>query len=464
MKTKLPVIIILALAAAWAPWAAAEEKPPGPPPNDMGVRDLDMIVLTEGEAVWEGEFRRDEKGLLEVTPNGKWIFDIKKGKSKGISYKLFPREVKDIKWIQTEEQVLRKQLKDLPEGRLDVPKYLKEAKPCIEKGYLDLAEDLLRKAHKIDDKNLEAYQALGDLLRMRLKLNDEFVLYQKGIDAGLTRPEGVLSRMGELLAMLGLPNEAEASYLEALLQDKRHMPSLLGLGKLYMELRRFEEAADRLGEAAKGAFDKELKGEVLKWLGKAQLKLGDIESARKSFEDAVFQIPDDAEVKLYIGSTYYLVRDWTLAKQKFMEILEITEGDIASGFGEEGGGEGEGEGEGESEEEDEEKEDEEEEEGEGEEEGPSSPDEWEPGTEYDPMKSKAMANLGLCLLQESLFSSCENYLRLSAGLDPTSAFPWIVLGYLREKQGRWAEAKSAYERALVIEPRNAFAHYSVGIL
>jgi len=435
--------------------AAALHIPDKPDETDTEVRALDELVLEDNtDKVWKGEFRRDDRGKPEVLPNGKYIFDVKEGDAR-ISLKVDPRQIHSVRVKQTEEQVWWKRAQKLPAGRLDVPKYVKFAQDALGKEFLDLAEDVLRRALKIDDKNLDLYIELGRLLRRRFKFNDELVLYKAGLEAKLPRPEGIIARLGDLLHALGLHAEAETRFKEALDLEPRHGESLLGLGKLYLDLRRYAEAASRLGLGAKNTFEKERKGEVLKWLGRAYLKLGDLDKARQSFEDAAMSLPEDPEVKACLGSVFYFQGNLPFAKQKYMEILDISETDLASGVP--------GEEEESEEEEDEEKDEEkdEEESGTGEEE---ERDEWGPGTEFDPFRSNAMGNLALCLLKEGVLSKAEHYLKLSVGLDPTSSFPWVVLGYLREKQERWGEAKDAYGKALTIDPGDPAAHYSVGVL
>ncbi|GEM_PF-2826797 len=477
-KTYLTIALLgVVLAAASLPAGAQDPIPE----EDLEVREYDELFYKDKpETVWKGEFRRDEQGRFEVTPNGMWIFDVQVGDSKGIVLRVLPAKV-GYRLEQTEEEVWRKQFRKLPDlSYEDVNGFVKASKQCEEKGYLDLAEDLLRRALEIGRRKegetgavvrqmVDVYLRLGDLLRKRFKFDEELELYRSGLEKKFPDPERLLARIADLYARLGLTAEAEETYREALSQNDKHFASLLGLGSLYLGLRRFEEAKGRLAEAKEQAYTAEEKAEALWTLGRTQLKLGELQPARQSFEDAAYTLPDDKRIKNALGSVYFLNGEIPLAKQKFMEVIEITESDVASapaegdlagdegeeesgdeaGVGEEEGGGGEPGAEGVPP-------------AGGEEEEAADP--WGPATEFDPVKSRAMVNLALCLIREGSPDKAESYLRPAAGLDPTSSFPWIGVGRLREVQGRFGDAREAYEKACRIEPDAPDAHYALGVL
>jgi tetratricopeptide (TPR) repeat protein len=290
-----PALLALLLLLGAAGTLPAQQ----PPQDDLEIRDHDELIRKDNPSkIWRGTFRRDGEGRFEVTPNGKWLFEVREGDLKGITLKVAPDEVKECRLRQSEREVWEKQFARLPTGRLDVPKYMKHAEECVEKGYLDLAEDLLRRALEIDDQNVDLYLKLGSMFRRRFKFNEELKLYRKALDEGkFPQKEAILARFGDLYRVLGLHRESETSYLEALKILPGHVPSLAGLGKLYIELRRFEEAVARLEKAAQAAFGED-KATHTKSLGIARLKTGDLEGARKAFEDAAYQM---------LGYTYLIV-------------------------------------------------------------------------------------------------------------------------------------------------------------
>ncbi|MCU0722290.1 MAG: tetratricopeptide repeat protein [Planctomycetes bacterium] len=454
MNRKAMRVILWAAAGLGALLPASSALAQAPPEDDLEVREFDELLLKDQPGkVWKGEFRRDEKGNFDKTPKGLFLFDIQDGPQKGMKLFVQPANLESYRLKQSEEQVWRKKTKNLGNARSDVPKYLQWAEKCLEKGFDDLAEELLRKANRLDPKDVDLYLRLGGLLRKRFKFDDELALYDAAGKAGVPRPEKVLASQAGLLALLGLAAEAEERYRQALAEDSKYVPALLGLGKLHLSARRFQEADARLTAAADKAVGQDEKAEALRWASEAKLKAGDLAGAKKAAEDAAFLLPDDKDLKLRLGSIYAWGGEWARAKEKFMEVLDLTPEDLSST------GPGPG--------------------GAAPPPGPAAPPEdpakepaaeppkedvWGPAEVRDPLKSKAYADLALCLVRESAIEKAESYLKLAAGLDPASPFPWVVLGSLREKQERWLDAKAAYEKALQVHPPDAFARYSLGML
>jgi tetratricopeptide (TPR) repeat protein len=446
-------------AALFALWAAAPLLAQAPPEDDLEVREFDELTLKDPPGkVWKGEFRRDEMGAaFDKTPKGLYIFDIQDGPQKGQKLYVQPANIESYKLKQSKEEVWRKKTREkvLGNKRSDVPKYVNWTEDCLAEGFLDLAEELLRRALGLDDKNVDLYLRLGALLRRRFKFDDELSLYEAARKANLPRPEKTLANQGSLLALLGLAAEAEESYKAALAEDAKYVPALFGLGRLYLSARRFKEAEARLAAAADKAVADADKVEALRWTSEARLKTGDLPGAKKAAEDAAFLAAADKDLKLRLGSIYAYGGEWARAKEKFMEVLDLTPEDLASAGAPPGGtapppenkdpaaappAEAPKEGEA------------------------AKGEDWGPAQERDPLKAKAYANLALCLLRENALDKAGSYLRLGAGLDPAAPFPWVVLGYLREKQERWLDARAAYEKAVRIHPPEPFAHYALGLL
>ncbi|MHC5036405.1 MAG: hypothetical protein ACYTHM_03755, partial [Planctomycetota bacterium] len=208
------ILILLGGLLAAAPPLGAQnflrvaDVPKAPPEADMEVREFAELVLKDNTAkTWKGAFRMTPLGQFEVTPNGALIFDVMEGEFKGMSLRVHPRDIQKYNPPQSKEAVFHKTYKKLPTGRLDVPKYINGSRECVKEGFYDLAEELLRKALKIDPQSLEVYYELGSLLRARLKLNEELLVYEAGLKEKLPRPEGLIARLAGYLEIIGLHAE-----------------------------------------------------------------------------------------------------------------------------------------------------------------------------------------------------------------------------------------------------------------
>lgn len=71
-------------------------------------------------------------------------------------------------------------------------------------------------------------------------------------------------------------------------------------------------------------------------------------------------------------------------------------------------------------------------------------------------ESKAQVDFGIELAQKALWKEAEFRWEKAAELDPTYAAAWNNLGIAYEQQGKFAEAKKAYDKAIAIEPKNNF--------
>jgi tetratricopeptide (TPR) repeat protein len=441
----------------------------GPPPDDMGVREFDEVVLVvKPKIVHKGFFRRNPDHSLAKNSTGKIMFKIEVGRSKGQTMFLTADEILTKRYMQTDEEVFRKRLKkDLRGSRIQIPTYERRADEALTKNFIDIAEELSREIVRLDPTYIKGYQRLGTLLRNRFKFDDEMRLYRQGLGAGVVNKEVLWTRMGSLLVKIGLPEAAETEYLRALDESPKYVQGLLGYGRLLVLMRSYAKARELLKDAVSYAFTPSEKGECQIVFGDILLKLGDIDGAKKQFEDATFNLPESPMAKVSLGSVLYLQSETARAKEIFMEVLGVsvlgaTEEPGEGEPGEEGteGEEGEDDTEGE-EEDDTEGEEEDDTEGEEEGEDENGEEEEEVFTEFSPFKSHVCLNLALCLIREDDVENARHYIDQAAGIDPTSPRPHALKGYLFEREGDFDAAMEAYRAGLEVDPTNAYCHYAV---
>ena len=70
--------------------------------------------------------------------------------------------------------------------------------------------------------------------------------------------------------------------------------------------------------------------------------------------------------------------------------------------------------------------------------------------------SKAQVDFGIELAQKQLWKEAEFRWEKAVELDPTYAAAWNNLGIAYEQQGKFSEAKKAYDKAIAIYAKNTF--------
>ncbi|MEO6221722.1 MAG: tetratricopeptide repeat protein [Vicinamibacterales bacterium] len=75
--------------------------------------------------------------------------------------------------------------------------------------------------------------------------------------------------------------------------------------------------------------------------------------------------------------------------------------------------------------------------------------------------SKAQVDFGIELAQKQLWKEAEFRWEKAAELDPTYSAAWNNLGIAYEQQGKFAEAKKAYDKAIAVDPKNTFIRQNV---
>jgi Tfp pilus assembly protein PilF len=76
-------------------------------------------------------------------------------------------------------------------------------------------------------------------------------------------------------------------------------------------------------------------------------------------------------------------------------------------------------------------------------------------------EAKAQVDFGIELAQKQLWKEAEFRWEKAAELDPTYAAAWNNLGIAYEQQGKFAEAKKAYDKAISIDSKNTFIRQNV---
>ena len=69
-------------------------------------------------------------------------------------------------------------------------------------------------------------------------------------------------------------------------------------------------------------------------------------------------------------------------------------------------------------------------------------------------EAKAQVDFGIELAQKQLWKEAEFRWEKAIELDPTYAAAWNNLGIAYEQQGKFDEAKKAYDKARAIDPKN----------
>lgn len=71
-------------------------------------------------------------------------------------------------------------------------------------------------------------------------------------------------------------------------------------------------------------------------------------------------------------------------------------------------------------------------------------------------ESKAQVDFGIELAQKQLWKEAEFRWEKAVELDPTYGAAWNNLAIAYEQQGKFDEAKKAYDKAVAIDPKNTF--------
>lgn len=81
-----------------------------------------------------------------------------------------------------------------------------------------------------------------------------------------------------------------------------------------------------------------------------------------------------------------------------------------------------------------------------------------------PMFLGPVLNQALIRIQQKNYKEAGLILKKATGINQKNPYIYNLQGYILRQQGKFAEARTAYEKALEISPKYAKAHYNLGVL
>lgn len=81
-----------------------------------------------------------------------------------------------------------------------------------------------------------------------------------------------------------------------------------------------------------------------------------------------------------------------------------------------------------------------------------------------PQFSGPLVNEGLIYLRKQQYAEAEKVLQEAVKVNPQNPYAFNLLGVALREQGKFPDAKAAYEAALAIDPNYAKAHFNLGVL
>lgn len=81
-----------------------------------------------------------------------------------------------------------------------------------------------------------------------------------------------------------------------------------------------------------------------------------------------------------------------------------------------------------------------------------------------PMFSGPAINQALIRIQQQNFKDADLLLKKAVGINDKNPFVYNLQGFVARQQGQFANARTAYEKAIAISPKYAKAHFNLGIL
>lgn len=87
---------------------------------------------------------------------------------------------------------------------------------------------------------------------------------------------------------------------------------------------------------------------------------------------------------------------------------------------------------------------------------------WQDTVQKCPQNVRAVSNLGLALNKEKRYNDALSYYEKALALDPQYPNTYQNLGILRAGQGEYAEAEKCFRKVIALEPTNAKAHIVLG--
>ncbi len=279
--------------------------------------------------------------------------------------------------------------------------HILSARISIEQNRLDLADQQLAEARKLNEKNAEALYLSGVVAQRWQKLELALDCYAKASDAEPTELAYLLARV-EMLVMLNRRPEALSA-----LQDKvvyfEHSAALRdGVGQLLMQDGKYAKAADLFRQASVLAND-DLG--IRERLGTAQFFAGDYRAAEETFTRLVAydEYTTRTEVFIMLGESQLQNGRLVQARQSFQK-----------------------------------------------------------ATDLNAASTPAWLGLGKAALALNDLQRAEGAIRRAISLSPENADAHLSLGYLRLKQDRHAEAIRSFRTANQLNPEDSVALCMIG--
>ena len=156
----------------------------------------------------------------------------------------------------------------------------------------------IRKHHEGPSITLLILQARVCLQENELEKAHLYV--QNALDINNEHP-GLYFYLGECLFYLGKPDDAEKAYLQALKQDPENQQALHSLGKLYIQLERYEEAAESLFTSLGLRY---FAPKVHQDLARALIGLEEYEAASNALQTSLHMMPGNIQARKDLLSLY----------------------------------------------------------------------------------------------------------------------------------------------------------------
>jgi Flp pilus assembly protein TadD len=81
-----------------------------------------------------------------------------------------------------------------------------------------------------------------------------------------------------------------------------------------------------------------------------------------------------------------------------------------------------------------------------------------------PMFAGPVLNQALIRIQQQNYKEADLLLKKAAGINEKNPFIYNLQGFVARQQGQFANARTAYEKAIAISPKYAKAHFNLGVL
>ena len=181
---------------------------------------------------------------------------------------------------------------------------------------VDEAIGYLNKSLSLNSRSFLAWNALGLAQSMKGNFQEATVAFQKSLDINPQFTEA-RNNLGTIYQELGYVDKAEQEFKKALEDanySSRELP-YYNLARLYFLMDRIDEAYENVQRAIqikqRLAMAHDLKGQILE-------RKGDIAGAIGSYEEAVGQVPNEADFGFHLGAAYFKNNEFEEAR----EVLE----------------------------------------------------------------------------------------------------------------------------------------------